>query len=289
MLSHTSGFGYDAGNPDLSRWRKLRGQTSGIKGLPMRDRINIPLLFEPGSSWQYGMGLDWAGLLVERLNHTSLEAYMQEHIWDIIGAADITFHLELKPSVKQRLVKMSRRCGTGNPISAQTGQGERSVAWTDEVLYDDQTDDEYGGSGAFGSAVGFMNIMRSILANDGRLLKPQTLEWMFEPQLGMESERALVTFLGLSLQTDSFSSVSTTTKFNHGLGGLLILNDLDTGLKKGTLTWNGFPNLVWTIDRETGLALLYATNIVPFGDPQSAKHQQLFEREMYDRFSMVTR
>ena len=235
------------------------------------------------------MGLDWAGLLVERLNHTSLEAYMQEHIWDIVGAADITFHLELKPPVKQHLVKMSRRCGTGNPISAQTGQGERSVAWTDEVLYDDQTDDEYGGSGAFGSAVGFMNIMRSILANDGRLLKPQTLEWMFEPQLGMESERALVTFLGLSLQTDSFSSVSTTTKFNHGLGGLLILNDLDTGLKKGTLTWNGFPNLVWTIDRETGLALLYATNIVPFGDPQSAKHQQLFEREMYDRFSMVTR
>ena len=44
------------------------------------------------------------------------------------------------------------------------------------------------------------------------------------------------------------------------------------------------PNLLWTTDRETGLALFYGSNIVPFGDFQSAQYQQLFEKEMYDKY-----
>jgi CubicO group peptidase (beta-lactamase class C family) len=241
-------------------------------------------MFEPGSSWIYSTGLDWAGILVSRLNHTSLEAYMQQHIWDAVGANNITFHQELKPYVKRNLVKLSRRGIIENPVSQFAVKGDEGVEWTDDLIFDDLTADEYGGSGAIGSAVDFLKIMHSILANDERLLKPTTIEEMFTPQLSNESLKVLTDFSAQSMWIDSFASLPLGTKVDYGLGGLLILDDVDTGLKKGTLTWSGLPNLLWTIDRDTGLALFYASNVVPFGDFQSAKYQQLFEKEMYDRY-----
>jgi CubicO group peptidase (beta-lactamase class C family) len=140
-------------SPDLVRWRALRGQAPGISGLPMIERINLPLLFEPGSSWVYGTSLDWAGLLVARLNNTSLEEYMQQHIWDAVGTKDITFHQELKPTVQRNFVKMTKRGGIENPNFTMAVDNDRAVEWTDELLYDDPTKDEYGGHGAIGSAV----------------------------------------------------------------------------------------------------------------------------------------
>lgn len=245
----------------------------------------MPLVFEPGSGWIYGTGLDWAGVLISRLNHTSLEAYMQQHIWDAVGAKDITFHQELKPSVKQNLVKMSMRGNMEKPAFQLAVKSENGVEWTDDLLYDDPTEDEYGGSGAIGSPVEYLKIMHSILANDGRLLKPGIVEDMFKPQLGKESLQALIGFREQPMWIDTFASLPLGTKIDYGLGGLLILSDLKTGLKKGSLTWSGLPNLLWTIDRDSGLALLYASNILPFGDFQSATYQKLFEKEMYDRYT----
>jgi CubicO group peptidase (beta-lactamase class C family) len=284
LLSHSSGLGYDGAHPDLARWRMLRGQTPGTKGLPIIERINMPLTFEPGTGWLYGTGLDWAGLLVARLNHTSLEAYMQQYIWDVVGSKHITFHQELKPLVKRNLVTLSKRGGIENPIYVMAVASEKPVEWTDELIYDDPTKDEYGGAGAIGSATECMKIMRSILVNGGRLLMPSMVEEMFKPQLKNGSQKALAAFLELPFRKDSFTSLPTGAKVDHGLGGLLILDDLHTGLNKGTLTWSGLPNLLWTIDRKSGPALLYASNVVTFGDFQSAQYQQLFETEMYSRY-----
>jgi CubicO group peptidase (beta-lactamase class C family) len=252
--------------------------------MPIIERITMPLMFEPGSSWMYGPGLDWAGILVARLNNTSLEGYMQEHIWDPVRANSITFHQEIKPSTKKNLAKLMKRGGIENPIFTFVGGSDKGVEWTDELVYDDPTEDEYGGSGAIGSAVDFMKIMSSILVNDGRLLKPTTVEDMFKPHLKNESVQTLTAFRDLPIWKDAFTGLPVGTKVDHGLGGLIIRDDINTGLKKETLSWSGLPNLLWTIDRATGLALLYASNVVPFGDPQSRKYQQLFEKEMYDRY-----
>jgi CubicO group peptidase (beta-lactamase class C family) len=245
----------------------------------------MPLAFEPGSSWAYSTGLDVAGILVARLNNTSLEEYMQKHIWDVVGAKSITFHQELKPSTRKNLVRLMKRGGIENPIFTFGGESEKPVEWTDEVIYDNPTEDEYGGAGAIGSAVDFMKIMSSILANDGQLLQPTMVESMFKPQLGKESQQALTFFRDLPLWKDTFSSLPAGTKVDYGLGGLLILDDTKTGLKKGTMSWSGLPNLLWTIDRETGLAIFYASNVLPFGDPQSGRYQALFEKEMNDRYN----
>lgn len=206
---------------------------------------------------------------------------MQKYIWDPLGIQNITFHQELKPAVKQNLVKMTTRgnqriMGIASPI-------DDKVAWTDEIIYKDPTVDEAGGSGAIGSAVEFIKILNSICANDGKLLTSKMIDEMFTPQLGADSKLALENFAFHAIQPGMFSSHQPGTKLNHGLGGVLILNDKDSGMKSGTLCWSGLPNLLWSIDRESGLSLFYASNLVPFGDYSSHKMNQLFEREMYSR------
>ena len=68
------------------------------------------------------------------------------------------------------------------------------------------------------------------------------------------------------------------TKVSCGLGGLLFLEDYETGKRRGTLTWSGLPNLLWTIDREAGLCAMFPGNVVPLGYFESGDIQAKFER-----------
>ena len=56
LLTHTSGICYDTWDADMFRYTS---QTNGAA------RSVPTLMFEPGTRWQYGMGVDWAGRLVE--------------------------------------------------------------------------------------------------------------------------------------------------------------------------------------------------------------------------------
>ena len=92
MLTHTSGIAYDSTTPALAKYRILQGQPVGVRGLTRAERLDLQLLFEPGSDWVYGMSLDYAGIVVSRLTGIDLEEYMQKNIWDAVGADKITFH-----------------------------------------------------------------------------------------------------------------------------------------------------------------------------------------------------
>src|SRR4051812_39052358 len=101
-------------DPRYHIWRASRNETPGIMSIPILSRISIPLLFSPGTSWTYGTSLDWAGLLISRLNNTTLESFMQTNIWTPLGIENMTFHQERKPDVKRNLVKMAVRKGIPN-------------------------------------------------------------------------------------------------------------------------------------------------------------------------------
>lgn len=276
-------------NPLLTRlYRTLGAKAAGGMGDPIIKRISVPLLFEPGTSWEYGYGLDWAGVLVMRLTNMSLEAYMQKHIWDPLGIENITFHQELKPDVRRRLVKMTKR-GTRRGVWSKPSAGGEKVEWTDDSLYEDPCADEFGGGGAVGSAVEYLKILTSICRSDGKLLTGKMIDEMFTPQLAQDSQRALTVYNDALAATETFTSRKAGTELNYGLGGLLVLSDDETGLKSGTMTWSGLPNLLWSIDRRSGLSLFYAGNVIPFGDHKSHKMQQLFEREVYSLASSASK
>ena len=78
LLTHTSGFVYEIWNAN-----GFRNVASGaVDSLFAEDGngMTAPLGFSPGHRWEYGIGIDWAGIIVETLSGKSLDIYFQDHI-----------------------------------------------------------------------------------------------------------------------------------------------------------------------------------------------------------------
>ena len=67
LLTHTSGFGYEFMNRELMDYvtkGKVPSVMAGGDGF-----LKAPLLFDPGTGWEYGISIDWLGKLVEKMSH----------------------------------------------------------------------------------------------------------------------------------------------------------------------------------------------------------------------------
>src|SRR5260370_25432386 len=80
LLTHTSGYGYDIFNPDLARYLEITGLPSILSR--KNDALRVPLLFDPGSGWEYGIGIDLVGKVVEAVTGQHLESYFRRYLLD---------------------------------------------------------------------------------------------------------------------------------------------------------------------------------------------------------------
>lgn len=84
-----AGFGYAFEDLKLRDWSRPVG-IDDFSG-DINDVLNRPLVNQPGTKFQYGVGVDWAGKLVERVTGLSLEEYFQAFIFTPLGIKNITF------------------------------------------------------------------------------------------------------------------------------------------------------------------------------------------------------
>lgn len=103
LLCHTAGVGYDALDPGLMKWRASRNEhpNDAFKqlGPKVEDRYLVPLIYEPGTSWAYGGGIDLVGKLIETANpdYKNLQTYFKVNIFEPLGIKDLTFFLNQRP------------------------------------------------------------------------------------------------------------------------------------------------------------------------------------------------
>ena len=149
----------------------------------IKDSYTFPLLFEPGESWEYGVGIDWAAWAVERVTKMSVPDYMEKHIWGPLGIKSMSFHPKTKPACMEKLTDMSERSGGVHPLFGVPADPEGKVAYTDNRVWGLEPDGVASGAGGFGAPLDYQKILQSICANDEKLLKRSTVEEMFKPQL----------------------------------------------------------------------------------------------------------
>tara|TARA_B100000941_G_scaffold278952_1_gene243769 strand:- start:108 stop:1280 length:1173 start_codon:yes stop_codon:yes gene_type:complete len=53
----------------------------------------VPLLFSPGDAWNYGPSIDILGFIIERVSGKTLDKFLKENIFDIVGMTDTGFTL----------------------------------------------------------------------------------------------------------------------------------------------------------------------------------------------------
>src|SRR3954466_12469768 len=89
LLTHTAGFGYETWDADLVRYVKVSGTPSTSTG--KLASLRLPLVFDPGERWEYGINIDWAGRAVEAVSGQSLDDYFSAHIFAPLGMTDSGF------------------------------------------------------------------------------------------------------------------------------------------------------------------------------------------------------
>ncbi|KAF7556586.1 hypothetical protein G7Z17_g1354 [Cylindrodendrum hubeiense] len=275
LLTHTSGFNYDFIDPQVGKWQQKFNPVEG-KRRPVEEAFSHPLGFQPGTSWMYGTGLDWAGRIVERVTGRTLGEYMQQRIFDPLGITDAQFYPVTREDLRARLVDLNPQDPDHLGLAVLGGHGDSNK----------RSRGDFGGHGLFMPGEDYVKVLRSLLANDGKLLKPATVDDMFQNHLGPEAtaghQAALVSPMGVFFRT----GVDLEIKAGYGLGGLLTLEDVDGWYGERTLTWGGGLTLAWFIDRKNnlcGVGAVQATLPVDGGVVADLKHT--FRHDIYSKYA----
>ncbi|EKV19089.1 Transesterase (LovD), putative [Penicillium digitatum] len=143
---------------------------------------------------------------------------------------------------------------------------------------------DFGGHGLFISGLDFVKILRSLLANDGKLLNANTVDNMFQQHLGPEEaadhQAALAGPIGPFFRV----GIDPELKVGYGLGGLLTLEDVDGWYGERTLTWGGGLTLTWFIDRKNNLSGVCAIQaVLPVDGDLVAELKQTFRHDIYHK------
>lgn len=247
LLTHSWGNANDLASPTIQKWKKWNNKTLGAAdGSVVSDsgqaqtsmliqslkftRFLSPLLFEAGDGWVYGGGLDWSGQIIERIHGgIRLGDYMKKHIFEPLKMESSGF----RPSENARI--RDHLCAT--TIRTSTGALENGKPFAPEDPVHDQ-----GGGGLYSSATDYLKVLVSLLMNDGTLLKPDTVEMMFTPQLSDPKHLLAVVNPTRAI---AFRGGVESEAWNWGYGGMLNGEDVEGLCKKGTMTWGGLPNLFW--------------------------------------------
>ncbi|KAH8810744.1 putative penicillin-binding protein [Xylogone sp. PMI_703] len=275
LLTHTSGLAYPFSSKLLTQWRNLHP----IDGPPKRDIANeylVPLTFEPGEpgQWRYSVGLDWAGKLVERLNSgVRLGEYMEENMFKPLGIKDATFRLLQRKDMLDRLCPTLERQDDG-VVKVEKAESRPIIEPIDDA----------GGGGLYTTAVDYIKVLESLLRDDGILLDSAMLEELFKPQLPDNEElQVKLNRTGPGNVLNNFGEKKV--RLNHGLGGLVLVEEVLGHAEKGMLCWDGLPACFWWIDREAGTCGFYGSQLIPPPDRNTAELFGQFRSAIYNSSS----
>lgn len=265
LLLHTAGFGYDFFNENYLKLAE-RGHPSVVSAT--HAALRSPLLFDPGTQWEYGSNIDWAGQVVEGITGKRLGEVLSERVLAPLDMSDTSF--TATPDQLARHATMHQR-------------DEGDLVATDFAL-PNPPEVDMGGHGLHSTVADYLKFIRLWLG-DGRapggeqVLRTETIEYAVRNHLGELKIKALPGVIpSLSNDAEFFPGQPKSWALTF------MVNDEDapTGRPAGSIAWAGLANLYYWIDRRNGIGGYWATQILPFADPASVGGYLEFETATYD-------
>ena len=265
LITHTAGFVYDIWSPEMGRYMEKRG-VPGIISC-QNAALMLPLVFDPGDRWDYGIGIDWVGKAVERASGQSLGDFFAEHIFGPVGMTDTGF--TVTSDRRARLAGMHARAENGmlSPIPFELPQ---------------EPEFQMGGGGLYGTAEDYLAFERLFLNQgraDGRqVLRPETVQLMSQNAIGGLDVRLLKTVVP-AYSNDAEFFPGMVKKW--GLGFMISTEAVPGGRGPGSLAWAGLGNSYFWIDPAKGIAGVILMQLIPFADPKALALLDGFEKALY--------
>jgi methyl acetate hydrolase len=265
LLTHTAGFSYDIWNPILGKYMA----DNGVPGIVtcQNAALNLPLMFDPGDAWQYGINIDWVGKIVEALSGQRLGDYFQKNIFGPLGMQDTSF--TVRSSQQSRLASVHQRGEDGTLAPIEFGMPE-------------EPEFQMGGGGLYSTVPDFMRFAQMLLGggarNGTRVLRPETVDSMFQNHIGSLNVMTLKT-VNPALSNDADFFPGMVQKW--GISFVINTETAPTGRSAGSVGWTGLANSFFWIDRTKNVAGVYLTQMLPFFDVKSIALFRDFETAVY--------
>lgn len=265
LATHTSGLVYEFWNPDVPRYLQATGLGSILSGA--RASLNYPLLFDPGTRWDYGIGIDWLGQVVEKVDGRTIDRFCRDEILDPLGMKDTRF--EPDPDLEPRLASVRIRGEDGR--------------FADFALAPPARPEFYGmGHCLYSTAPDYLRFLRMYL-NKGqlegrRILSEAGMASMLGNQIGN---------LPIPLLKTAVPAVTADAEFfpgrkkSHSLAFQRIEEDVPGMRAAGSQFWAGVCNTHFWFDPKNDLAGIIMTQTLPFAEPRFMGVYEAFERGAY--------
>jgi CubicO group peptidase (beta-lactamase class C family) len=241
LLSHTSGLGYATiGTPEANAIYAKNKVTAGLH--VMDDKLSaamtrlgsLPLMYQPGEKWMYGLNTDLLGYLVEIWSGMTLDDFFAKRIFQPLGMKDTYFNIPQEKA--NRLVNFFTEDSTG------IKKTEKAFGQLD-MSYPLQKKEYFSGGGGLSSTIYDYAVFLQMLLNNGeyngvRLLARNTVRLMTMNQIGE-----------LSLGED---------KFGLGFGIVTENGSRLSARQAGSYAWGGaFSTSYWVDPKENMVVLIY--------------------------------
>ncbi|KAJ3525362.1 hypothetical protein NMY22_g10612 [Coprinellus aureogranulatus] len=235
----------------------LKGIKGGLPGIPVK--------FEPGTDWAYGWSSDILGFVVEKVTGTTLEEYMQAHIFGPLGMTQTSFRQSKQ--MKENLVSITLRDGGklklwDHPFyEADPEKSQRTHLHSGCILTLDLS------LSALRRCFDSLQrprlpylpppsaaIHEGTVDPDKAIISHEHLLELFSPSLTEKAQETMESFLGPALPAPGI-------QWSNGQG--VITADWPAMRKRGSGFWSGYLNTNHWIDPATGVAAVFQSQLLP--------------------------
>jgi methyl acetate hydrolase len=265
LATHTSGLEYEFWNADMAKYLAVTGHPPILSGL--KAALFYPMMTDPGTRWGYGIGIDWLGQVVEKIDGRRIDQFCREEIFEPLGMPDTAF--EVSAPMKTRLAAVAAR-----------GEDGKFAPFD---IAPPPNPEFYGmGHSLYSTAPDYMKFLRMFL-NRGelggkRLLKEASVDWMLADRMnGLTFQKMVTAAPPVTADCDPFPG----TRRTHSFGFFRVDEDVPGMRSAGTQSWAGVLNTHFWFDPKKDVAAVIMTQTLPFVEPRFVDTYEKFERGVY--------
>jgi CubicO group peptidase (beta-lactamase class C family) len=238
---HTLGLASGLGQSPVDALYRDAGLTMGqLDSLAQEvDKLGtVPLLYDPGERWVYGLGHDVQARLIEVFSGMPYAQYLQRTIFDPLGMRDTVFGVPARLKPRFPLVYSPRPDGTLTPDTADS--------------YARFTDHHFATLSLSGTAADYLRFAQMLLNGgelDGvRILGSKTVGVMRQNQL-----------------PPNIASIAGSPGLGWGLGVSVVTDVAALGRinSVGSFGWSGAATTTFSVDPQEKLTYVIMAQLMP--------------------------
>ena len=264
LLSHSAGLSYGFFDPGSIIFNALNERGVHNPQTTLADMVDVlaglPLIYHPGTSWEYSLAIDVTARLVEIISGQSFDKFIKARIFDPLGMVDTGF---VVPEQDQgRLVAYYAGADLMEPMKpglTRTDDAPFPGAYLRPIARLN------GGGGLVSTLPDMVALIRSLLPGGPTLLKPETIALMMTNQL---PDGQWIRFALMGEQRGKAHTLA---------GGLIVApTPFDHPDASGELYWGGVAGTQWWISPKRNTAgVMMAQRQMAFVHPFSFEFKRL--------------